>query len=102
MLAEIREALGRRSDDSPSSEATASVLPRAAGPARDEMVTQFCAELEKVGGHSIRVRSAEEIRHYIEELLPEAQPSQAEHGQGADDSGERAQGADKSGVPTAP
>jgi L-lactate dehydrogenase complex protein LldG len=69
MLAAIRAALGAASGDGGlHAEPGVSATPSPAAP-REELVSQFCAELEKVGGHTIQLQNAGQIRDYIEGIL---------------------------------
>jgi L-lactate dehydrogenase complex protein LldG len=69
MLAAIRAALGGASSGGGGhTEPSVSETPSPAAP-REELVSQFCAELQKVGGHTIQVQDAGQIRDYIEGIL---------------------------------
>ena len=67
MLAAIRAALGGAPGGG-HAEPCVSATPSPAAP-REELVSQFCAELEKVGGHTIQVQNGGQIRDYIEGIL---------------------------------
>jgi L-lactate dehydrogenase complex protein LldG len=68
MLTRIRAALGRDAGAAPDELPPFTIQPAAIE--AEDLVNQFCVELEKVGGHVARLRSRDEVKNYLLSLLP--------------------------------
>ena len=74
MLARIGGALGRRTTAPPERLAPFSHAPTVA-PSQGELVSRFTAEVLRLGGRVAEVRSAAEVKGYLESLLPAGRPA---------------------------
>ncbi|MCI0486433.1 MAG: lactate utilization protein [Blastocatellia bacterium] len=73
-LACVRAALGR-SAQAAAPDSLAPFSHHYTDSADENVVDQFCAQLERVSGRAARVRSIDEIKDYIGKLLPEDAPA---------------------------